>query len=112
MAKAIRGHNLGMMVRIALVAALLLTAGLVFVVQQTTTTGDRVESPAIGADRANSSSITRDPNIERHAEVVARYHNGTLAIGADHAKGSSVFRDPNIERHAEIVARHNQGISR
>lgn len=63
---------------IALVAGLLLTAGLVFVVQRATTTGERVERPAIGTDGAKGPSITLDPNIERHAEVVARRNQGTL----------------------------------
>jgi hypothetical protein len=112
MAKAIRGHNLGTMVAIALLAALLLTAGLVLVVQRATTTGDRVESPAIGADGAKGPSITLDPKIERHAEVVALYRSGKPEIVRDSAGGSSVFRDPNIARHAEVVARHNQGTLR
>lgn len=78
MAKAIRGHNLGAMVAIALLAALLLLGAAVFAVGLASTTGARVERPAIGADRAVGSSVTRDPNIERHAEVVARYNQDDL----------------------------------
>ena len=77
MAKAIHGHNLGTKVPIALVAALLLV-GLVFVVRQTATTGDRIETPAMGQDGAGGWSLDRDPAIERHAEIVARHNGGVL----------------------------------
>ena len=77
MAKAIRGHNLGTKVPIALVAALLLV-GLVFVVRQTATTGDRIETPAMSQDGAGGSSFNRDPDIEHHAEIVARHNRGDL----------------------------------
>jgi len=33
---------------------------------------------AISADGARGSTITKDPNIERHAEVVQRLGNGSL----------------------------------
>ena len=78
MAKAIRGHNLGTTVAIALVAALLLLVGLVFVVRQTAMTGDRIGTPAMSQDGAGGSSFNRDPVIERHAEIVARHNRGDL----------------------------------
>jgi hypothetical protein len=106
MAKAIRGHNLGMMVAIALVAALLLTVGLVFMVQRATTTGDRVERPAIGADRANPGAAVPGTG-DFYGDGWNNYGHDT-----EHAAGSSVFRDPNIEGHAELVARRNQGTLR
>jgi hypothetical protein len=108
MAKAIRGLNLGNTVAIALLAALLLMVGLVFAVQQATTTTDRGERPAIGADRAGGSSFARDPYVERHAAVVSRYRGVTPATSQDGDEGRSLTRDPAIERHAEIVARYTQ----
>lgn len=110
MAKAIRGHNLGTIMAIALLAALLLLVAAVFAVRLVSTTGDRVEGPAIGADRSGGSSFTRDPYLDNHAGVVNRYRNraDTPAMSQDSAGGSSISRDPAIERHAEIVARYNQ----
>ena len=110
--KAIRGYNLGTMVPISLVAVLLLVVGLVFVVRQTATTGDRIETPAMGQNGAGGSGLTRDPFIEHHAEVAARYLSNravTHQVGEAGAGGSSFERDPAIERHAEIVAHHNGG---
>jgi hypothetical protein len=108
MAKAIRAHNLGTKVAIALLAALLVVVGLVFAAQLTTTTGD--VTPAMSAERAGGSSFARNPYVERHAAVVARYRADATTEGSD---GTSEFaRDPAIERHAEIVARHTRGTFR
>jgi hypothetical protein len=112
MAKAIRAHNLGAKVTIALLAALLVVVGLVFAVQLTTTTGEGSGTPAMSADRAGGSSFARDPYVERHAAVVTRYRNRADATSEDSAGTSDFARDPAIERHAEIVARHNRGTLR
>jgi hypothetical protein len=78
----IRGHNLGATVVIALLAALVLsTAALVYALRPFPTTGYGEATPAhraIGADGARGSTITLDPNIERHAEVVERLGNRNL----------------------------------
>jgi hypothetical protein len=87
MAKAIRGHNLATMVPIALVAALLVLVALVFVVRQTATTGDRIETPAMSQGGA-----------------------GAHPVSEAGAGGSSFERDPAIERHVEIVARHKRSL--
>ena len=110
MAKSIRAHNLGTKMATALLAALLVVVGLVFAVQLTTTTGDG--TPAMSADRAGGSSFARDPYVERHVAVVARYRNRAEATSEDRAGKSDFARDPAIERHAEIVARHNRGTLR
>lgn len=68
----------------ALVAALcvLLVATLFVRVQQIQTTlPDANAKVASTSDRGGSTggaTFTRDPVIERHAEVVARYHQGSL----------------------------------
>jgi hypothetical protein len=111
MAKAIRGHNLGTALAMVLLAALLLLIASVFVVWQATTTGDRSGTPAISADRdGGGSSFARDPYVDRHAAVVARYRADTAS--EDSAGTSDFARGPAIERHAEIVARHNRGTLR
>ena len=112
MAKAIRGHNLGARVAIALLAVLLMLVGLGFVAQQIVSTREGSGTPAISADRAGGSSFTRDPYVERHAAVVNRYRAGTPATGEDGDGASDFTRDPTIERHAEIVARLNRGTFR
>jgi uncharacterized protein (DUF2336 family) len=96
------------MVAIALLAALLSLVAAVCVAQLASTSGVSVERPAISADRGGKSSFTRDPYINRHAELVARYSDSPL-MSQDGARGSSLARDPAIERHAEINARHNRG---
>ena len=40
--------------------------------------GTSSEIPAMSGDGTGGSSSTEDPYIDRHAEVVARYHEGTL----------------------------------
>ena len=77
MSKAIRTGNLRVTVGMVLLAALLLMVALVFVLQPAVTTGDREDDSAIHAKSAGGSDF-RDPYIDRHAEVVARYHEGSL----------------------------------
>ena len=56
-----------------------LLALILIVVDQTspTTSDSGSANPAMSADGSGGSSITRDPYIDRHTEVVAR-HNGVL----------------------------------
>jgi len=61
MSKAISARNLGPMVAILLLAALIMLVVLVFVVREAETTNDRIERPAINADRAKGSSLDQDP---------------------------------------------------
>ena len=77
MSKAIRGHNLWAMVAMVamvLIVGLLLLVSLVFAVHQATLTSDRAGTPAISSDSQGGPDLSRDPYIERHAEMVARYH--------------------------------------
>jgi hypothetical protein len=78
----IRGHNLRATVVMALLALLvLLTVALVYTLRPVPTTSHGDGTPAhraIGADSARGSTITKDPYIERHAEVVERLGNGRL----------------------------------
>lgn len=60
----IGGHNFRAMVAV------------VFAVQTAAKTSGG--NPAMRARSAGGSSITEDPYIDRHAEVVARYHEGSL----------------------------------
>ncbi len=69
----------------ALVAALcvLVLAALVLRVQpvQTTLSGANTKVASTserGSDGTGGATFTRDPLIERHAEMVARYHQGSL----------------------------------
>jgi len=100
----IRGHNLGVKVVMALLAVLLLLA-LVFALQPAPTTGDRDAKPAnhtMSGTRESDvthliptsssdgnpthhavsgiggSSISQNPDVKRHAEVVERLGNGSL----------------------------------
>lgn len=79
MSKAIRSQNLNAAVVMALIDVLLLLAALVFTLLPAPTIGDA--NPLIHARSAGGtgeSSLTEDPNIERHAEVVQRLGNGSL----------------------------------
>jgi hypothetical protein len=77
MSQTIRGHNLRVtMVTVAL-AVVLLALTLVVVVQTSPTTGS-VNSANRAMGGAGGSSITHDSYIDRHAEVIARYHQGSL----------------------------------
>lgn len=81
MNKAIRTHNLRATVKMVFLAVLLLLVALMFVLQSAATTSDREGNPAIhaiSADSPGGSDLTKDPYIDRHAEVVARYHQGSL----------------------------------
>jgi hypothetical protein len=70
MSQATGSHNL----RVAMmIAAVLLVLTLVAAVQTTSTTGGRDATPAISSDGNGSSSLSDDPYIERHAEIVARH---------------------------------------
>jgi hypothetical protein len=102
----IRGHNLRVTVVMALLAVLLLLAlALVFARQPAPTTSDRDAKPANHAmsgtresdvahliptsgshgnptidavSGTGGSSISQNPDVKRHAEVVERLGNGTL----------------------------------
>jgi hypothetical protein len=72
------GHNLRVtMVTLAL-AVMLLVLTLVVVVETIPTTSDSSSANpanhARSADGSGGSSITHDPYIDRHTEVVARHH--------------------------------------
>jgi len=77
MSKTIRTDNLRATVGMVLLAVLLLLVTLVFVLQPAVTTSDREEDAPIQAKSAGGS-VFQDPYIDRHAEVVARYHEGSL----------------------------------
>ncbi|HKH39589.1 MAG TPA: hypothetical protein VKA82_20730 [Rubrobacter sp.] len=73
----IRGHYLRVTVVMALLAVLLLlSVTLVFALQPAPTTSDR--DPAMSAGGKGGSSLTEDPDLERHAAVVERLGNVSL----------------------------------
>ena len=74
--KTISGHDLRVAMVMALIAVLLLLM-LVVVVEPAATTSNRDENPAISG--TGGASLTHDPYIDRHAGVVARYHQGRLS---------------------------------
>jgi hypothetical protein len=79
MSQTIRGHNPKLTRVIALLAVLvLMVVALASMLQPAATTG--ASNPGIHAmSSAGGSSFSQDdPYIERHAEVVARYHQGSL----------------------------------
>jgi hypothetical protein len=82
MSQAIRGHYLRRTMVIAALAVMLLALTLVVVVETTLTTSDRgdanLANPAMSANGGAGSSVTYDPYIERHAEVVQRLGGGSL----------------------------------
>jgi hypothetical protein len=69
-----RGHNLKVVALMALLAVLFVVAAAF--ATQVATTGDG--DSAVHAKSAAGSSLTEDSHIDRHAEVVARYHGGSL----------------------------------
>jgi hypothetical protein len=72
-------HNLRVTMAIAALAAVLLALTLVAVLQTAPTTSDRGVSPAMSAEgKGVPSGVNHDPAIDRHAEVVARYHEDGL----------------------------------
>ena len=78
----IHGQKLRVTVAMVLLAVLVLLAlALAYAVRPVPTTSHGGAIPAhraISADGARGSTITKDPNIERHAEVVQRLGNGSL----------------------------------
>jgi hypothetical protein len=78
----VHGHNLRATVVMALLAVtVLLTVALVYALRPVPTASHGDASPvhrAIGADGARVSTITEDPNIGRHAEVVERLGDRNL----------------------------------
>ena len=78
----IRGEKLRVTVAMVLFAVLVLLAvALAYTLRPIPTTSHGDATPAnraISADGARGSTITKDPNIERHAEVVQRLGNGSL----------------------------------
>jgi hypothetical protein len=78
----IRGHNLTVTVLMALIAVLFMMAlALLYGMRSAPTAGDRDSAPAqraTSADGARGSTITRDPYIARHAEVVQFLGGGSL----------------------------------
>lgn len=73
----IGGRNLKTAAAMALLVVLFLLA-VAFGVQQAATTGDRDGGTAMRATSVGGASLTEDPYIERHAEIIARYHGGSL----------------------------------
>jgi hypothetical protein len=58
--------------------ALVLLSAIVFAVWTAETTSDRGGGPAIRATSAGGSDLSQDPYIARHAEIMARFHKGSL----------------------------------
>ena len=81
MSQTTGGHNLRARTMTVILAVMLLVLTLVVVVQTIPTTSDSSSAnpanQAMSADRSGGSSITHDPYIDRHTEVVAR-HNGVI----------------------------------
>ena len=77
-----RGEKLRVTVAMVLFAVLVLLAvALAYTLRPIPTTSHGDATPAnraISTDGARGSTITKDPNIERHAEVVQRLGNGSL----------------------------------
>ena len=73
----IRVRNLKTAAAMALLVALFLLA-VAFGVQQAATTGDRDGGPAMRATSAGGAGLTDDPYVDRHAEIIASYHGGSL----------------------------------
>jgi hypothetical protein len=73
------GRNLGVTMAIAALAAVLLALTLVAVFQTASTTSEGAANPAMSAEgKGVPSGVNHDPYIDRHAEVVARYHEASL----------------------------------
>ena len=69
-----RGNDPKVAALMALIAVLFVLA-VAFAVQQVAATGDRDGNPA---NSAKVPGLRQDPYIERHAEIIARYHGGSL----------------------------------
>ena len=81
MNQTVGGHNPRVTMAIAALAVLLLVLTVVAVIQTAPTSSDRGVSPAnhaMSAEGKGGSSVNHDPYIDRHAEVVARYHEDGL----------------------------------
>ncbi len=77
--QTIGSRNLRVTMAIAALAAVLLALTLVAVFQTASTTSDGVANPAMSAEgKGVPSGVNHDPYIDRHAEVVARYHEDSL----------------------------------
>ena len=74
--RAIRTSNLRATAGIVLLAVLL-TVALVFALRPTVTTSDRNDEPAIQEIGAGGLDL-KDPYIDRHAALIARYHDGGI----------------------------------
>ena len=74
------GRNLRVTMAIAALAAVLLALTLVAVFQTAPTTSDRgAANPVMSTEgKGVPRSVNYDPAIDRHAEVVARYHEDGL----------------------------------
>ena len=73
----IRGHNLKVLAAMALLTLVLLSA-IVFAVWTTATATDRGGNPEIHGTSGGGQIITQDPYIDRHAEMIAGYYEGSL----------------------------------
>jgi hypothetical protein len=71
------GRNLKTAAAMAQLVVLFLLA-VAFGVQQAATTDDRDGGPTMSATSAGGASLSDDPYIDRHAEIIARYHGGSL----------------------------------
>jgi hypothetical protein len=81
MTQATGGHNLRVTVAIALLAVLVTLVALAFALRSIATVSDDAANPAnpaVSAQGNTGASITEDPSIERHAEVVQRLGGGSL----------------------------------
>ena len=75
----IRDQKLRVTVAMVLFAVLVLLAvALAYALRPIPTISHGDANPVISADGTRGSTITKDPNIERHAEVVQRLGNGSL----------------------------------
>jgi cytochrome b len=82
MSQAAGGHNPMVTMVIVALAVVLVVLTLVAVIQTASTTSDSAPNPANQAisadDGTGGSRVTHDPYIDRHAAVVARYHEDSL----------------------------------
>jgi len=75
-------HRMMLAGSVLAVALCVLVVALVFALRPVPTTGAREASPASHATGAEGKGVSRsvnfDPAIDRHTEVVARYHEDSL----------------------------------
>jgi hypothetical protein len=72
-----RGNYLGIKAAVALLVVLI-TLAVVITMRPDATVGGRGPDPAIRVTSGGGSSFTQDPFIGHHADVIARYHDGSL----------------------------------